>query len=238
MKSLVVLSGGMDSATALTLAVKTFGREKVSAVSFNYGSKHNTKENQCAQLLSSHYGISHKLVHLPFINDLFKSDLLKTGGEIPEGHYAEENMKKTVVPFRNGIMLAIATGYAESIDSEQVIIGNHSGDHAVYPDCREDFMTPFGRAIEKGTWKGIHLYRPFEHKTKGQIAAMGIEMGTPYEMTWSCYKGGEVHCGRCGTCVERLESFDQAGVKDPVAYSDRTYYREVLKSAEERKILI
>jgi 7-cyano-7-deazaguanine synthase len=229
MKVVVVLSGGMDSATVLGMAVKEIGAENVKTLTFNYGSKHNAKENECAKILSDFYGVENKLIQMPFINDLFKSDLLTSGGEVPEGHYAEENMKKTVVPFRNGIMLAIAAGFAESIGAQAVVIGNHSGDHAIYPDCRNEFMEHFSKAIETGTWANVTIGRPFESMTKGEIVALGIEIGVPYQHTWTCYKGLQIHCGKCGSCVERLDAFDFAKAEDPVRYEDRKSYKDVLE---------
>jgi 7-cyano-7-deazaguanine synthase len=231
MKAVVVLSGGMDSATVLAKAVTEYGAAKISTITFNYNSKHNFRENDAALFLSDHYKVPNKLVHLPFINELFKSDLLSSGGEIPEGHYAAENMKKTVVPFRNGIMLAIAVGYAESIKAKGVLIGNHAGDHTIYPDCRATFMESFGEAVNYGTWDQLELIRPFENMSKGDIVKMGTNLSVPYHLTWSCYKGGKNHCGKCGTCVERREAFEIAGVPDPVIFDDPEFYRSVLKDA-------
>lgn len=127
-------------------------------------------------------------------------------------------MKRTVVPFRNGIMLSIAAGFAESIGAECIVLGNHFGDHAVYPDCRQDFVEPMAQAIENGTYAKIKLVAPFTKVTKADIAKLGFNLKVPYEMTWSCYKGGEKHCGKCGTCVERIEAFQLAGVADPTEY--------------------
>lgn len=231
MKAVVVLSGGMDSSTALSQAVAKHGKAQVACLTFNYGSKHNAKENVAASHIANKYGVQHTILSLPFIGQLFKSDLLKSGGAIPEGHYAESNMKKTVVPFRNGIMLAIAAGYAESIGAKTLVIGSHAGDHAVYPDCRDEFMIPFAEAVSKGTWVNIKLERPFEKMSKGEIVTLGLKLGTPYGMTWSCYKGGEKACGKCGTCVERLEAFDIAKAIDPIEYEDRIYYKTVLKTS-------
>jgi len=152
------------------------------------------------------------------MNRLFKSDLLQAGGEIPDGHYAEESMKQTVVPFRNGIMLAIAAGYAESIDAEGLVIAAHSGDHAIYPDCREPFMQAMATAMSEGTYARIQLLRPFIATDKAGIAKRGFELGVDFSETWSCYKGGEIHCGVCGTCVERREAFLLAGLQDPTHY--------------------
>ena len=215
-RALVLLSGGMDSVTALYWAHKH--RQVVGAVSFDYGSKHNHREIGYATWHCSRLNIWHEVVSLPFINDLFASDLLKTGGEIPDGHYEEENMKRTVVPFRNGIMLAIACGLAESREAESLVIAAHSGDHAIYPDCREPFMEAMAAAIREGTYARIDLLRPFIDTDKAGIAKLGDKLGVDFGKTWSCYKGGERHCGTCGTCVERREAFIKAGVTDPTDY--------------------
>jgi 7-cyano-7-deazaguanine synthase len=217
-KIVVVLSGGMDSATALAWAIGAYGRDNVLTLTFNYGSKHNERENACAAALARYYRVPNRLVHLP-LDGLFKSDLLKSGGDIPDGHYADPSMKRTVVPFRNGIMLAIAAGYAESEGATALILGNHAGDHAIYPDCREEFTVPMSVAIEAGTYARITIKRPFEQITKTGIAELGARLGVPYDLTWSCYKGGESHCGTCGTCHERREAFRDSGVPDPTTYT-------------------
>jgi 7-cyano-7-deazaguanine synthase len=217
-KTLVVLSGGMDSAVALAMMVRDYGPDGCHAVTFNYGSKHNARENQAARLLAEHYKVNHTLIELPFVNQLFKSDLLQSGGDIPEGHYADPSMKRTVVPFRNGIMLSIAAGLAESLEAELLVIGNHAGDHAIYPDCRQAFIGPMGAAIEEGTYARVQLVSPFCWWTKGQIALVGARIQVPFEKTYSCYNGREKHCGKCGTCVERIEAFATADVVDPTEY--------------------
>ncbi|MBV9491199.1 MAG: 7-cyano-7-deazaguanine synthase [Verrucomicrobia bacterium] len=159
------------------------------------------------------------VISLGFIGEHFESALLKTGREIPKGHYEEQTMKQTVVPFRNGIMLSIASGFAESRNAQGVIIAAHAGDHAIYPDYREAFMLAMGDAIRLGTYAGVELMRPFIQVTKAQIAARGYELGVDYSQTWSCYLGGDLHCGECGTCVERREAFLLAGVPDPTGYA-------------------
>ncbi len=216
MKVCVLLSGGMDSVTVLYEALRT--HEVASCLSFDYGSKHNAREIPFAELHAGRNGIPHHLVNLDFMDRLFQSDLLRSGGAIPDGHYAEESMKKTVVPFRNGIMLAIAAGHAESIGAEAVVIAAHSGDHAIYPDCREPFMQAMGDAIKEGSYARIRLLRPFIAMDKAAIAGRGAELGIDFSETWSCYKGGEIHCGTCGTCVERREAFLLAGLPDPTLY--------------------
>jgi 7-cyano-7-deazaguanine synthase len=162
--------------------------------------------------------VPQQVVALDFINELFTSALLRSGGDIPDGHYAEATMKQTVVPFRNGILLAIAAGYAESIGAEGLVIAAHAGDHAIYPDCREAFMRAMGEAMGEGTYAHIQLLRPFIAMDKAGIARRGAELGIDYAQTWSCYKGGRLHCGVCGTCVERREAFVLADLLDPTAY--------------------
>ncbi|MES2437560.1 MAG: 7-cyano-7-deazaguanine synthase QueC [Verrucomicrobiota bacterium] len=216
MKVCVLLSGGMDSVAAF---YEVLGKhEVVACLSFDYGSKHNAREIPFAKLHADRSGVVHHTIPLDFMNTLFKSDLLKSGGEIPEGHYAEQTMKQTVVPFRNGIMLAIAAGYAESVEAEGLVIAAHSGDHAIYPDCREPFMQAMGSAMEEGTYAKIRLLRPFIDTDKTGIAKRGAELGIDFAETWSCYKGGDIHCGVCGTCVERREAFILAGLADPTVY--------------------
>jgi 7-cyano-7-deazaguanine synthase len=216
-KTLVLLSGGMDSTAALYWARQE--HEVVGAVSFDYGSKHNAKEIGFATWHCGSLNVWHDIVALPFVNELFASDLLQSGGAIPDGHYADDNMRKTVVPFRNGIMLSIACGIAESRGAEALVIAAHSGDHAIYPDCREPFMTAMAAAMREGTYARIELLRPFIHFTKAAIARIGGDLGIDFAKTWSCYKGGDLHCGTCGTCVERREAFIQAGLRDPTRYA-------------------
>lgn len=215
-RSIVLLSGGVDSVTAYYDALES--GEVVAALSFDYGSKHNRREIAFAAKHAESRGVRHVVIPLEFMNRYFRSDLLESGGSIPQGHYEEESMKSTVVPFRNGIMLAIAAGFAESVDADSVIIAAHGGDHAIYPDCRQDFMKAMGDAMRFGTYPGIKLLRPFIDWKKQDIVARGITLGIDYAQTWSCYVGGEMHCGKCGTCVERREAFVLAGAKDPVLY--------------------
>ena len=207
----------MDSVTALHWAHR---REEVAAVvSFDYGAKHNHREIPFAAEHARLLGRPHHVISLDFVNRLFTSTLLQSGGEIPEGHYEAATMKQTVVPFRNAIMLSIATGVAESLGAKGLVIAAHSGDHAIYPDCREDFMRAMDEAMRQGTYAGVELWRPFIALTKAQIAAEGARLGVDFARTWSCYRGGEIHCGRCGTCVERREAFLVAGLPDPTRYA-------------------
>jgi len=215
-KVVVLISGGMDSVTALFEARQT--HDVVAGLSFDYGAKHNHKEIPLAAAQCAKAGVPHRVIRLDFIGELFKSDLLKTGGAVPDGHYEQENMKATVVPFRNGIMLAIAGGFAESIDAQALVIAAHSGDHAIYPDCREEFMQSMAGALRLGTYAGIEILRPFIAMDKAQIARRGHELGVDFSLTWTCYKGGETHCGTCGSCNERREAFQLAGLADPTRY--------------------
>jgi 7-cyano-7-deazaguanine synthase len=216
MKVITLVSGGMDSVTALYHAAAE--HKIIGGLSFHYGSKHNDKELPLAKFHCDNLGIPHTVIQLDFISDLFASSLLKSGGDIPDGHYEEQTMKQTVVPFRNGIMLSIAAGLAESQNVEGLVIAAHSGDHAIYPDCREPFMQAMANAMRLGTYAGVQLLRPFILTDKAGIASIGNRLGVDYTLTWSCYKGGDIHCGTCGTCVERREAFQLAGVTDPTSY--------------------
>ena len=207
MKAILIYSGGLDSTTLLY----EYKDRIALAVTFDYGSKHNAREIACAKENCKRLGIKHLVIPLGFIGQYFKSDLLLSGGEIPEGNYAEENMKSTVVPFRNGIMLSVAAGLAESYGLDTVLLANHSGDHAIYPDCRPAFVEAMDAAVRAGTYEGIRVVSPYCDITKRDIAFRGKAIGLDYSLTYSCYKGGEKHCGKCGTCTERkeaLEGFD------------------------------
>jgi 7-cyano-7-deazaguanine synthase len=216
MKVVVLCSGGMDSVTALYWARRSHAVAAV--VSFDYGAKHNHREIPLAAEHARNGGERHEVIALDFVNRLFASNLLQSGEAIPEGHYAAENMKQTVVPFRNAIMLSVACGFAESVGAEGLVIAAHGGDHTIYPDCREDFMRAMADAMRLGTYAGMQLLRPFIALDKAGIAAEGARLGVDFARTWSCYKGGTVHCGVCGTCVERREAFQLAGIPDPTAY--------------------
>ena len=219
MKVVVLCSGGMDSVTALHWARRE--HDVRAAVSFDYGAKHNHREIPFAREHAAALGVQHELIALDFVARLFASDLLKSGGAIPDGHYEEKVMKQTVVPFRNAIMLSIACGFAESAGAKGLVIAAHGGDHAIYPDCREEFMRAMADAMRLGTYAGVTLLRPFIAMNKAQIATEGARLGVDFARTWSCYKGGAVHCGTCGTCVERREAFLQARLPDPTEYASR-----------------
>jgi len=213
-KGLLIYSGGLDSTTLLYHYKDNIGL----ALSFDYGSKHNQKELSCAKWHTKHLGIAHTVIRLDFFKD-FNSSLLKKGMDIPEGDYKEVNMRSTVVPFRNGVMLAVAIGVAEDRKMDCVYIANHGGDHHLYPDCRPKFIEYMDLAGQVGTYRKIEVLSPYVNKNKREIALIGKALGIKYERTWSCYKGLTYHCGKCGTCIERkkaLEGFD------------KTIYKEVL----------
>ena len=213
---IIVLSGGMDSVTML----HEFASEIKVAVSFDYGSKHNAKEIPFAALHCQLLGIQHIVIPLDFMTRYFKSSLLMGGEDIPEGNYDDENMKSTVVPFRNGIMLSVAAGLAESHGLKRLFIANHFGDHAIYPDCRAGFIKAMSEAVSEGTYEHIRIEAPYTGINKTDIAKRGAKLGINYAETWSCYKGGEKHCGKCGTCMERKEAFREAGLTDPTIYEE------------------
>lgn len=216
MKVAVLLSGGLDSTTALYWAKAN--HEVVAALAFDYGSNHAVRELECARHQAESLGIPFRCIDLTAISRHLTSALLNGADAIPTGEYNEENMKKTVVPFRNGIFLAIAAGVAESCEAEGIVIAAHSGDHAIYPDCREEFMLAMANAIQQGTYAGITILRPFIHFSKGDIVREGLRLGLDYKHTYSCYCGREHHCGQCATCRERKAAFNDAGIPDPTIY--------------------
>ena len=214
--SIIVLSGGLDSTTMLYEY-----RERIAlAVSFHYGSNHNDRELTFAKLHCERLGIQHLIIPLNFIGRYFNSSLLAGADAIPEGHYNDDNMRSTVVPFRNGIMLAIAAGLAENNGLQYVMIANHAGDHTIYPDCRPEFISAMDAAINSGTYNNARILAPYTNITKADIARRGKLLKIDYSETWSCYKGGKVHCGKCGTCVERREALQLAGIDDTTEYED------------------
>lgn len=214
--SVIIVSGGLDSITLLYDKAETIAL----AISFDYGQNHSKKELPYAEYHCQKLGIPHITIPLTFMHQYFKSSLLEGAEAIPEGHYEEENMKSTVVPFRNGIMLAIATGIAESHELKRVYIANHGGDHTIYPDCRPEFIDAMDKATSAGTFVDVRVEAPYTNISKTDIVRRGDALGIDYAKTWSCYKGSEMHCGKCGTCVERKEAFADAGVKDPTEYEN------------------
>lgn len=214
--SVIIVSGGMDSITLLYDKKD----EIALGISFDYGSNHNAKEIPFAEMHCKRLGIKHITINLDFMHQYFKSSLLQGAEAIPEGHYADENMKSTVVPFRNGIMLSIAIGIAESNHLKKVLIANHGGDHTIYPDCRPQFIQAIDAAANAGTFVNVRVEAPYTNITKGDIARIGKRLGLDYTETWSCYKGGEKHCGKCGTCIERKEALQEVGIHDATEYEE------------------
>ena len=212
--SVIIVSGGMDSITLLYEY-----KERIAlGVSFDYGSNHNAREIPFAELHCRRLGIPHLTIPLDFMHRYFRSSLLEGAEAIPEGNYDDDNMKSTVVPFRNGIMLSIAAGLAESRGLHYVMMANHGGDHTIYPDCRPAFVDAMSQATEAGTYVGVQGSAPYTQITKTDIARRGAALGIDYTETWSCYKGGERHCGKCGTCRERIEALAVAGIEDHTLY--------------------
>lgn len=212
--SVIILSGGMDSVTLLYDKIKDIAL----VVTFDYGSNHNKREIEFAKYHCEQLNIEHIIIPLEFIHKYFKSSLLEGADAIPEGHYADDNMRSTVVPFRNGIMLSIACGIAESRGLKRVMIANHAGDHSIYPDCRATFIDAMSKAMTLGTYENIKIYAPYTCISKTDIAIIGKGLGIDYSKTYSCYRGGETHCGKCGTCVERKEALHDAGIEDLTEY--------------------
>jgi len=217
-KVVLGLSGGMDSAT-LCAYYHNKGYE-VIPVSFDYGSKHNSYERKAAEKIADFYNLKIKEFDLPFIGQMFKSNLLKTGGEIPEGHYEDSNMSKTVVPGRNLIFISIMMGLAWSEGAEVVAVGVHGGDHAIYEDCRAGFIAAMNAAVIQGSGDRVRLEAPFQYLDKTGILEIGYSLTptVPYGLTKTCYKEQELNCGKCGSCRERLEAFYNIGRSDPIEY--------------------
>jgi 7-cyano-7-deazaguanine synthase len=233
MSALVLLSGGMDSATVLGHAIETRRSKpdsRVEAISFDYGQRHRV-ELYAARRIAEHYQIDHDIVDLSGLGPLLTGSALTDPSILPpEGHYAEANMAVTVVPNRNTIMLSIAVGVAISRGIEYVLAAMHAGDHPVYPDCRPEFISKLNELIPIATESEVMVFAPFINMTKAEIARRGSDLGVPYALTWSCYRGGDQHCGRCSTCVERAEAFNLAGVDDPTDYEDSSFWAEAIAS--------
>ncbi len=219
MKLVIVFSGGMDS-TTLLYQLRAGGHE-LKALSFNYGQRHAV-ELEHAQRIAEQAGVPYECVELGALAGVIagQSSQLNREVAVPEGHYTEESMKATVVPNRNMIMLSVAVAHAIALEFDAVAYGAHAGDHAIYPDCRLDFVEAMRSVISLCDWRKIELLTPYVDKNKSEICRLGAELQVPFALTWSCYKGGHAHCGRCGTCVERKEAFELAGVRDPTEYLD------------------
>lgn len=214
-KAVVVYSGGMDSFTLLH-RVHQQGLE-VHALSFNYGQRH-VKELEVAGQVCRELGVPHKVVDISAINSLIGGSSLTSDIDIPEGHYEEESMKSTVVPNRNMILLSLAVGYAVSLESNKVFYGAHSGDHAIYPDCRPEFVHRMNDVCKIANYEEVEILTPYLEQSKIEILADGLSMNLNYRNTWTCYNGREKSCGKCGACQERLEAFERNGVTDPLEY--------------------
>lgn len=215
-KVLLSLSGGMDSSVLLSWLL--YNQYDVQAVSFFYGSKHNQYENPMAQKLCDYYKVPWTLLNLSSVFQGFRSSLMKEGEAIPEGHYTDETMSSTVVPSRNIIFLSLLSGVAWSHDIPQIALAIHSGDHAIYPDCRPEFYKSMDLSLFLGTGGRVQIMAPFVNMDKKDLVQLGHTLGTPFELTRTCYKDQEIACGKCGSCVERLEAFSLNGLKDPLSY--------------------
>ena len=212
--SVIIYSGGLDSTTLLYEE-----RARIAlAVTFDYGSNHAARETDCARHHCQMLGIEHVVIDLKFMAQYFDSSLLSGAEAVPEGNYDGTNMRSTVVPFRNGIMLSVACGLAESRGLKRVLMANHVGDHEVYPDCRPAFVKAMDAAMQAGTYEGVALAAPYTDLDKADLVRRGAQLGIDYAHTYSCYRGGKLHCGRCATCRERREAFRLAGVVDPTKY--------------------
>ena len=216
-KVVVIYSGGMDSYTVLNKAMQK-GYD-VHAVSFNYGQRHS-KELLFAKKVCEQHNIEHKIVDISSIKQLIGGSALTDDIEVPEGHYEEESMKTTVVPNRNMIMLSMAVGYAVSIQAEAVYFGAHSGDHAIYPDCRTEFVSAMNDVCKIANYQAVEVRAPYLASSKIDILKEGLAMNLDYKDTWTCYNGQEKACGRCGACQERLEAFSENNTIDPIRYQD------------------
>lgn len=214
-KVVVIFSGGMDSFTVLNRALKD-GKE-VYALTFDYGQKH-VKEIACASKVCQQLGVAHKVIDISAINQLLAGSSLTDDIEIPEGHYEAESMKSTVVPNRNMILLSLAVGYAVSVKASQVYYGAHSGDHAIYPDCRPEFVMKMNDVCKIANYEAVEIFSPYLTNNKSDILTDGLKMGLSYEDTWTCYNGRDKACGKCGACQERLEAFADNNITDPLPY--------------------
>lgn len=216
--TVVVLSGGIDSTVVAALAHAR--GDKVSAVTIDYGQRHR-REIVAASLVARHYTMAHQLIDLRGLAGVLGGSALTDGAvEVPHGHYALPSMAATVVPNRNAILANVAAGVAVAVKADAIALGVHAGDHPIYPDCRPEFVDALARSVAAGN-AGYHVPRveaPLVHMTKTAVVRLGHQLGAPFELTWSCYEGGTMHCGRCGTCVERREAFDLARVPDPTTY--------------------
>ena len=215
--SVVLLSGGLDSATLLAKLVAE--KRRVLALGVNYGQRHS-REIDAARALAAHYGVEYRLADLRAVSAFFGENSL-TDASVPvyEGAYDEAGMKTTVVPARNLLLISLATSWAIAEKCDTIAYAAHGGDHAIYPDCREEFAEKLDAVVRVSDWHPVRLERPFVGMSKAEIVALGARLGVPFALTWSCYNGGERHCGKCSTCVERAAAFREAGVPDPTVYA-------------------
>ena len=216
-KVVVIYSGGMDSFTVLHKALED-GFE-VFPLSFDYGQRHK-KELDYAAAVCKELDIYHKVVDISAINTLIGGSSLTSDIDVPEGHYEEESMKQTVVPNRNMILLSLAIGYAVSIGASKVYYGAHSGDHAIYPDCRPEFVAKMNDVSQIANYEAVEIFSPYLTQSKIDILTDGLRMGLDYGKTWTCYNGRDKACGQCGACQERLEAFRENQVIDPLEYEN------------------
>lgn len=218
-KAVVLLSGGLDSTVLLYSAIERYGRDNVRTLTVDYGQRHH-KETYFAQEIADINSVPYEQCNLRHLHRVINKGS-QTGVEpVPDGHYTDQSMKTTIVPNRNAIMLSIAVGHAIARDFNLVLFAAHSGDHAIYPDCRDEFVTQFDRAMQfANEWNPVKVVAPFTHLSKTDIVKFGADLKVPFALTWSCYKGGDVHCGTCGTCTERKEAFKLANVEDPTQYA-------------------
>ncbi|MCW3780157.1 7-cyano-7-deazaguanine synthase QueC [Defluviimonas salinarum] len=230
MKTVVICSGGLDSVSLAHMVAAE--HELVRLVSFDYGQRHR-KELDFAAKCAARLGVPHDLIDMRAIGAHLSGSALTDDVDVPDGHYAEETMRITVVPNRNAIMLAIAFGIAAAQKADAVATAVHGGDHFIYPDCRPGFVSAFEEMQRHALdgYAAVRLFTPFVHLPKSAIVTAGAKHGTPFAETWSCYKGGTTHCGRCGTCVERREAFHLAGVADPTIYADSDFWKVAVAAA-------
>ena len=220
MKTVVVLSGGLDSTTLLyDVLDRASCPSRVKAISFDYGQRHKIELEKAAETCKK-LGVEHKIVDISGINSVIKGSALTDDIDVPEGHYEDESMKVTVVPNRNAIMASIAIGYAVSLDFDRVALGVHAGDHAIYPDCRPVFIKALSVLAEVSNYKPIDIYTPYINFSKSNIVARGINLEVDFSLTHTCYKGNDNACGKCGSCKERLEAFKENNIKDPIKYDN------------------
>jgi 7-cyano-7-deazaguanine synthase len=218
-KTVISLSGGIDSTTVLAMELERRPGREVHCISFKYPSKHNHKERDAAFKVFDYYAAEHDITFVPVdVTNMFRcfdSDLLNTGGPIPEGHYTDENQKRTVVPGRNTIFASFMLGYAQSIGADTIMLGIHAGDHAIYPDCRSDWFYAMNKVVDKSSEGRVFMIAPLLKLSKASVVRDGLFLNAPYHLTWTCYKGELTPCGVCGSCIERREAFELNGAKDP-----------------------